>query len=364
MEKKEVLKRFKPKYRSLLGIDISPTSVKILELSCISAKPCIENYAYERLSPNVNDTNTAKDIDALASSIKKLLAQTKAVSKFVALAVSDSTVISKTIQLANSLNDLELEELVYVEADKYLSCSSAEINIDFAIQGANEKKLGMVDVLLVACRKETLHRRVEAIKRAGLQAKFVDVESYAVARVVQQLLTKEMPLFGQDKSIAVINIGMQFTHLFIVEKGRVTYTKEDVFGVKQLLDAIAEHYQLSIEEAFILQTHTPKPADFELELLQPFIAMILVQIKRNLQFFVSMSYQGLIDHIFLAGDLGSLGILASLIEQETGISTSVANPFKHLDVSKHINYEMITNLAPSFLVACGLALRGVNGHRN
>jgi type IV pilus assembly protein PilM len=310
---------FKPKYRSILGVDICPTSVRIVEISCQGDKPCIESYGYESLPPNVIEANVIKDINALAYSIKKLCAQINSSSQSVVLALPDSILISKIIQLAEGLDETELEELVFIEADNYLSYPAEQINIDFTILGPSSKHPGMLDVFFVASRTENVHRRVEAITRAGLEAKIVDIESHAIARVAKQGLGN---IPSQNKIIAVIDINFLFIHFFIVDRGRSVLTREVTFNLG-------------------------------VEVFHPFVEMIVLQIKEFLQ----LSHYDYVKHIFLAGELARLTQLASLIEKETDIPTSIANPFTHFIISKNINLTRLTNLAPSFLVACGLALR-------
>jgi type IV pilus assembly protein PilM len=335
-----VPKWFKPKYRSILGVDLSPTAVKVVEISCQGDKPCIESYGYENLPPNVIETTIIKDIDALAYCTQKLCAHINTSTKSAALAVPDSTVISKTIQIAAGLNEAELENLIFIEADNFLSYPADPINIDFSILGPSNKHPGMLDVFLVASRTENVHRRMEALLRAGLEAKIVDVESYAIARIVAQQLAKDIP--DQNKLIAVIDINFLFIHFLILDNGKSVFTREESFNAQQWVDV--SHQQ-------------PERNSQPIEMFRPFIDMIISQVKRFLQYFFAANHYDFVEHIFLAGELARLTELASLIEKETGIPTSVANPFKHFAVSNKLNLARLTNLAPSFLLACGLALR-------
>ncbi len=91
-----------------------------------------------------------KDIGAVAASIKKLIDRTRMSTKEVALAVPDSTVISKIVQINAGLSDKEIEELVVVEADKYIPYPIDEINLDFEVLGHSAKNANMLDVLIVA----------------------------------------------------------------------------------------------------------------------------------------------------------------------------------------------------------------------
>ncbi|KTD57936.1 pilus assembly protein PilM [Legionella shakespearei] len=353
-----MLKLFKNKNRSILGIDISSSAVKILEFSGSGDQLCVEGYGREALPPDALDGNVIKDIEAVANCIKKLCERQKISCKQVALAVPDSAVISKIVQINDGLTDAEMEELVVIEADKYIPYPIDEINLDFEVLGHSTKNSAMLDVLIVASRAENVNSRVEAIARAGLETRVVDVESYAVERAAQQL-TSELPAGGQDKIVAIIDIGAHYTHLFVLHGMRLIFSREEKFGGMQLIEAIAEHYKMTTEQALTAKNEGTLPPDYEVEVLEPFKEMVLLQIKRTLQFFYSTSQHGFVDHILLAGGLARKPGLAELIQEQLGVTTTVANPLAHMSLGKMVHLDSINNDAPALMVACGLALRHV-----
>jgi len=353
-----VLKLFNPKHRSILGIDITSAAVKALEISSSGDTLCVEAYGQETIPANALDGNVIKDVDAVANCIKKLYDRAPFTCKKVALAVPDSAVISKIVQINDGLNDEEMEELVVIEADKFIPYPIDEINLDFEILGHSLKNSALLDVLIVASRAENVNARVEAVANAGLDASVVDVESYAVERAAQ-LLTKDLPAHGQDKIVAIIDIGANFTHLFVLHGMKLVFSREEKFGGMLLTEAIAEQYKMTHEQANAAREEGTLPADYDEQVLEPFKDMVLLQIKRTLQFFYSSSQHGFVDHIILAGGLARQPGLAQLIQEQLGASTTVANPFSNMVIGKKVNLDAINNDAPSLLVACGLALRNV-----
>ena len=355
---KAVLKLFKPKHRSILGIDISSSAVKILEISGTEADLCVQGYGKENLPPNALDGNVIKDIEAVANCIKKLFERSHMTCKRVALAVPDSAVISKIVQINDGLTDHEMEELVLIEADKYIPYPIDEINLDFEILGVAAKNPAMLDVLIVASRAENVNSRVEAVSRAGLETCVVDVESYAVERAVQQI-AQDLPASGQDKIVAIIDIGSLYTHLFVMHGMKLIFSREEKFGGIQLIDAIADHYKMTQEQALAVKDQGKLPADYETEVLEPFKDMILLQIKRTLQFFYSTSQHGFVDHILLGGGVARQPGLAHLIQEQLGVTTTIVNPLSYMSFGKMVNLDSINNDAPALMVACGLALRNI-----
>ncbi len=344
-----MLKQFKAKHNSLLGIDLSPTSIKVLEISQYRDTICVEGYGYEALPANAFETSPGR----VVSAIKRLLAKFNSSAKFAAIAMPDSTVISKTIQLVDSLNDLEMEELIFLEADKYLAYPPDKINIDFMVLGPNKKKLGMLDVLLLASREDEISKRIDILKDAGLETKIVDIKSYAIASVFEQFAIE----INQSKLIAVLDISYESISLLVLENGKIIYTREDVFASRQFQETMASHDKLSNEEAILIQEQNLKSADYETEVIKPFINLAIQQIKRSMQYYLSTSQPAFIEKIFLTGELSQFTELVQKIQLETGFLICVANPFKQLSLSKKINEMELTKVAPLFLLALGLALR-------
>lgn len=353
-----MLKLLKPKSRSILGIDITSAAVKLLEISGSGEHLTVENYGHEFLPPNALEGNVIKDVEAVSSTIKKLYDRSSFSCKQVALAVPDSAVISKIVQINDGLNENEMEELVIIEADKFIPYPIDEINLDFVVLGHSVKNPALLDVLIVASRAENVNARIDTVAQAGLEAKIVDVESYAVERAAQQM-AKDLPALGQEKIVAIIDIGANFTHLFVLHGMKLVFSREEKFGGMLLIDSIAEQYKMTNEQAMAAKNEGTLPPGYETDVLEPFRDMVLLQIKRTLQFFYSSSQHGFVDHILLAGGLARQPGLAALIQEQLGATTTVANPFSQMIIGKKVNLDLINNDAPSLLVACGLALRNI-----
>ncbi len=353
-----MLNLFKSQHRSVLGIDIGGTSVKILEISRVGEQYCVQGYYRALLPENTVEGNLIKNPEAVAGAIKKILTTENVSCKFAALAVPESLAISKMIQVNTGLSAQEIEELVAIDADKYIPYPIDEINIDFNIIGPSTKNSAMLDVLIVASRSENVTNRVDVITKAGLIAKVVDVESYAVERAAQ-LLKSQLPAGGDKKNIAIIDIGAIYTHLFVLNNMKIIFSREDEFGGNQLIDTIIDKYKINRLEAFEALEKGSLPAEAGHDVIAAFRELILIQVKRSLQFFFSTSNHTYVDHIILAGGVAKLSGMAQLLEEHINIPTSIANPFAQMEFASHVNRDMILKDAPMLMVACGLALRQI-----
>ena len=330
--------------------------MEILEISSTNDQHRVEGYGSASLPENAMEGSVIKDAEAVANTIKALLVKSNISCKHAAVAVPDSSAISKVIQINDGLSEQEIEELVIMEADKYIPYPIDEVNIDFNVLGPSLKNSAMLDVLIVASRAENVTSRVDVITLAGLEPKIVDVESYAVERAAQ-LLASELPAGGEKKNIAIIDIGAVYTHLFVLHGMKMIFSREEEFGGKQLINSVVQHYGISTSEALLGIEQGNLPEDYTNELLQPFRESIVLQTKRALQFFFSTSQYTYVDYILLAGGVARQPGLAQLLQEHINIPTSVVKPFDRMDLAKGVERDIITRDSPMLMVACGLALR-------
>ncbi len=343
------------KNTSLLGLDISSTSVKLLELSLQGERYRVESYGVEPLPQNAVVEKNIADVEGVGEAIIRLIAKAKPKTKNVAVAVSGSAVITKIIEMDADLSDDERESQIRLEADQYIPYPLEEISLDFEVIGPSTTNPERVSVLLAASRTENIELRTDALVIANLTAKIVDVEAYAMERAFD-LLVDSLPC-GRDGTVAIIDIGASMTTLSVVNDGKIIYTREQMFGGKQLTEEIQRRYGLSFEEAGRLKKEGGLPDDYEVEVLRPFKDAVVQQVTRSLQFFFSSSQYNDVDHILLAGGTASIGGLADVVQEKLGTAVSVANPFVHMSFAPQINAAAISNDAPSLMIACGLALR-------
>ena len=347
---------FKKKSETLLGLDISSTSVKLLELSKAGGRYRVEAYAVEPLPPNAVVEKNISDVEGVGEAIKRLVSRAKAGSKLAAVAVAGSAVITKMIEMDSSLNDDELENQITVEADQYIPYPLDEVAIDFEVQGLSPRNPEQVEVLLAACRKENVELREAALDLGGLKARVVDIEAHAMKRAFE-LIKSQLGANSDDMVVAIIDIGATMTTLSVLAEDRSIYTREQLFGGKQLTEEIQRRYSLSFEEAGLAKKQGGLPDDYEAEVLQPFKEAVLQQVTRSLQFFFSSSQYDDVDYIVLAGGTASIDGLAEMIENKLGTPTVIANPFVDMSLASKVDANALANDAPAMMIACGLAMR-------
>ncbi|HSG59845.1 MAG TPA: pilus assembly protein PilM [Pseudomonadales bacterium] len=347
------LKKKKP---AVLGIDISSTTIKLLELSRSDGAYKVESYAVVPLPANAVVEKNIVDSDAVANAIQSALLRSKTKLTTAAAAVTGSSVITKIIELDAELDDDAMEAQINLEADQYIPYPLDEVAIDFTVVGSSPDHSDMNEVLLVACRRETVDMRVDALEQAGLTAKVIDIEAHAIERAYS-IIADHVDLAGQDNTVAVFDIGATMTTLSVLVDGQSVYTREQLFGGRQLTDEVQRRYGLSQEEAGLAKKQGGLPDDYQTEVLEPFIDAVVQQLIRALQFFFSSSQYNDVSLVVLAGGVSAMDGLADVVAQKLDTATIVANPFAQMGVSGKVDTDALAKDAPALMIACGLALR-------
>ena len=348
------MRLFSSKAKQLIGVDLSSTSVKMVEVLRQQGVYHLKSYGIEPLAQGMIVDDAIVNSESVGEAVSQLARRLGLGKKQVATAVSGSAVITKIIEMDAVMTESEREAQIRLDADQYIPYPLAEVNLDFEILGPSEIDPNLVQVLLAASRSENVEQRVDALSFGGLDTKVMDIESHAMERAFD-LMASSLP--HQPDVVALVDIGHQQTTLYVVQNGEFVYSREQLFGGAQLTEAIQSRYGLTFEEATINKREQTLPDDYRSEVLTPFMDNLVQQVTRSLQFYFSSSQFNNVDHIVLSGGSAALPGLATLMQQKLGSYVSIANPFINMTVGSRVNSEQLAVDAPSLMVACGLALR-------
>src|SRR6185369_6045399 len=198
-----VLDAFKTKYPALIGVDVSSTAIKLVELAETGRGAYrLERYAIEPLPRDVVTDGNISNLDQVADALRRAWKRLGSRNRNVALALPAAMVITKKIIVPAGQKEEELEVTVEAEANQYIPFALDEVNLDFQELGPAPNNADEVEVLIAASRKEKVEDRVAAAESAGLKARVMDVESYATQEAFR-LIAPSLPANGRDQNIAL-----------------------------------------------------------------------------------------------------------------------------------------------------------------
>jgi len=348
---------FSVKSPALIGVDISSTSIKLVELSDMGkGVHRLERYVVEGLPKDVVADGNIANLDQVSDGLKRAWKRLGTRNRNVALALPAAMVITKKIIVPSGQKEEDLELTVEAEANQYIPFALDEVNLDFQILGPAPNNPDEVEILIAASRKEKVEDRVAIAEAAGLKPRVMDVESYATQEAFR-LIAPSLPANGRDQNIALVDIGAHVTHFYVLRNDQFLFSRDQAFGGNQLTYDIQRAFNLSPEEAESAKKNQGLPENYDADVLQPFMETLALEVTRALQFFFTSTSYSQVDQIVLAGGGAAVPGIDDLVAKRSGVSTLIANPFASMQASERIRPRQLAQDAPMLLIATGLALR-------
>jgi len=344
------------KSSSMIGVDISSSAVKVLELGRSSSGFRVERIGVDSLPPNAIVESSIADIEAVSDSVSRAVSRSGTKCRDAVIAVPASHVITKSISLPADLSGAELDSQIMFDAARYIPYPLEEVNLDYVKMGPSPEKPKEDEYLLVACRKEVVDDYVAVVSTQGIRPAIVDVETYAVENAVANY-AKSSGDGSLDGVVAVLDFGAVSTHLTVLKNTRTVYARDHAFGGRLLTDEIQRVYGLSYGEAGMAKKTLQLPEGYEEEVFEPFRESMAQEAVRALQFFYSSTPYNAVDRILLAGGTSLVHGAAELLGERLDAPVMLFNPFQYMSVSKNTDADTVKAESSSMLVACGLALR-------
>lgn len=347
---------WKKKTSLMVGIDIGSHAIKAVLLNQGNNGYILEALAVEPMPRGAVIDREIQDIDAVGLVITKIRKKISSSITQASAAVSGQTVITKVIYMDVALNENELASQIEIEADSLIPYPLDEVSLDFESLDVNESDPTKINVLLSAARTESVEARVSALEIGGFKAKVIDVESYAISRSYDLSLSL-LPDDAENKIVAIVDIGATMTLFSVTESGQHIYSRDQLFGGEQYTRSIASYYNKTFEEAEAAKVSKDLPPNYTFEVLAPYHTILVQQLRRAIQMFLTSSGKEKVDYLVISGGTALVEGVQEVLTEELSIHTVVANPFAEMEISSEINKEELDKTASQFMVAAGLALR-------
>lgn len=347
-----MLNIFKKKAQTLLGVDLNPAAIRLVELSREEGCYTVENYAIMALPYGAIVERQVVQAEIVAQILKQLINQTRPRVKQAAMALAGAAVITKTIEMDAGLNEDELASVLRLEAQQHIPYSMEDVAIDFIVQPKEEQAADKVSVLLAASREENINVRENILSLAGLRAKVIEIEGHALARACR-FVEQHSGIATDGSVLAVIDVGVDSLTLNILQHGFLVYSREQTFAT-ELIAQLQQHCFRSTSAEAVPAKIAQGTIFTDLMGVK---THILEHITRAFQFFYGTSHYSSVDCIIVSGVTLLLAGLESAVQSQFNTPTVLANPFVNMKLSKKLDESRLAIDAPALLVACGLAMR-------
>ncbi|MDO9464047.1 MAG: type IV pilus assembly protein PilM [bacterium] len=347
---KSITKLFstKPKSRTSLGLDIGSSAVKIVELTVNGDTLCLSKVGVAEI---IGDNK-----DSVVTAIKKAFAEAHIATTRVSIGVSGQSVIVRYIRVPK-MSEEDLSASLKYEAAKHIPFDMNEVEFDFQVLDNVASETNMIEVMLVAVKKDLINQRLELLKACDLEPVIIDVDSFATINAFEHALS---PVFKKkDNVISLINIGAQMTNISILDNGTSRLTRDVNIAGADYSRAISEDLGIDIKKAE--ETKKAKSRSKEVtETIKHITSNLVNEIHMSFDYYESQVPDKNIADIYLSGGSSQISIIGDIMHEKIGVETHIWNTTNNLKISDEISAERIKRLYPFLTVAVGLALRSLN----
>jgi len=340
--------------QGIIGIDFGSHSIKAVALTKKQGVLVVEGAIEICLKKDFVIDGRLQEIDEITTILKKVKRFFPASFKYVAIAVSGSDVITKTMVINNSLSEQELLSRVEMEAENTIPFPLDEIFIDFEVIGVNLNDPSCNDILVSAARKESVLSQVQCVDQSGLKTVIVDVATHALARAVGLLIDSE----SYHRGVAILDIGASQMTLSILYKGNLLFTRSKNHGCAVCNKMLSETYGLSMAEVEKIKTEGRFTPDCIVNVISPFINMTINHLRFELRMFTNSQHHLSINKLLLTGGGTLMEELVTQLSSTLDLDVDVANPSHCFQFKNQQDKKVFSANASQYMLAIGLALRG------
>lgn len=333
---------------NVIGLEISPAYIKLVKIDHTQTPFLVENCLIEPVPPGLITKDEIKDLGAVSALIKEMHHKSNITTNFVALAIPRSLAIIKNITIDNRFTAEDIESRAWIEAHRHFPELIGDVYLDFSIVGPAEQDPSQLEVILVACRKDNLKSYLEVLRLAGLTAKMVDINSYALERALPLLISPEQ----QKETTALFNLDIDLSTLIVTQNNKMLYARDQSFDGGHLVEVTTKYWQEKGGTPNSVNSELLEDAGYHAILKE----RLTSHLRHTVHFFYSSRPNISIKKIILSGDCASIPAIALFIEREINIETEIANPMANLKLGTLVDPEQFKRQIPALIECCGMAI--------
>lgn len=348
------------KQEGLIGVDISPTGVKLVELVRAHSTYELKSMATVPLPRDAIVENTIIDSMAVSHALAEAVEAASPAARNVAFSMSGNAVIIKTVTMP-TMTEFELESQIEFEADQHIPYDIDDVFLDFQILGPLADDPEQMEVVLVACKREVIDDYQLVLHEAGLTVKCVDCAVFTIENAAELILDQQqdksaVPEDDEAQAYALVNVGATLTNINILLDGQMAFVRDQFFGGENLTEEIQRVHGVSYQAAEQMKQENFQ--SIQAEALEGFYAGLTGELVRSLDFYATNHADMPVQKLYLSGGSALIPDIATELEQRLGIAAEVLNPFSVIKASgKKFDAAYLEHVGPMMMVPVGLALR-------
>jgi len=354
---------FSGKSDALMGIDISSTGIKLVELGRVRGGYELKSMSMVPLPRDAIVENSIIDSMAVSQALRDAIEIGRPSTRNVAFVVSGNALIIRTVAMP-IMTEFELESQIEFEADQHIPYAIDDVYLDFQILGEMPGDEMQMQVVLAACKREVIEDYQLVLNEAGLTAKCVDCAVFTLENAAELLpdqvegdaAAEPLPDTEEIRTHALVNIGANLMNINILHNGQMAFVRDQFYGGNNLTEEIQKAHSISFQAAE--QMKRDNFSGVKADALEKFYVGLISEMVRSLDFYTASHANHPVQKLLLSGGTALVPNIATELEQRLGIETRVLNPFPVIKASaRKFDTDYLNRIGPMMMVPIGLALR-------
>lgn len=346
------------KKKSVAGLDIGSSSVKMVELDGKSNQLSLVALGYQNLPDETIIDGQIMELNVVSDCIRNVCGNFGVNADQVVTGVSGHSVIIKNIVLPPMSQD-ELEESIDWHAEEHIPYDLADVSLDFQV---TQSTSDATHVLIAACKRERIDNVRQAVQLAGKEPFVIDVDTFALQNCYEMNYQPD-----DSQVVTLLNIGASTMNVNIVKGTRSLFTRDITVGGSQFTDVLQRNLGLSYQQAEAVKRGVSSAVEgIEEKSIEPLMhnvtEIIAMEIQKTFDFYRATSddNETVVQKILISGGGSKLQGLAHDLSTRLELPVEVLDPFRNIKVdSRKFDPDYMSEIMPEMAVAVGLAMRGV-----
>ena len=356
-----------------IGMDIDRGAIKAVQVSGGGGGNVLQHVGYHRLPPGLVVEGEVADHDLLAAEIKEFWDAHSFAGRSVIIGVSNQQVVVRLLDFPHMEPD-DLKGAIGFEAQEHIPIPLEDAVLDYVVLGPREEGSDQDRILVVAAQRAMIDRYTSAVRAGGLRPVGVDVKALSLTRSILP-----DPFFGEEGTVALLDVGSEITNLVIAEGGQPVLTRFLPGGLGDFVASVADAADLPADEAEKRtlspqvslghaedggQEGTQDEDDFDPALvydvrrgLESAARALAEDVQSSIEHHHSQPGTREVSRVLVSGEGALVSGLDGYLGDLLGVPTGRGNPAERLSANRsNVSEEQLRAMEPVLAVAFGLAL--------
>jgi len=314
--------------KSIIGLDISQTSIKVMDID--AEKWAVRGYGSLDLDPQKMLDALDGDGAYILEKLKELLAN-KTIgtlhSNYAVLGVPTARTYVRTFSLPVSAQK-NMKDAIALEVEQYIPMPLSALYVDYEVIKRTKDTL---TILMYAVPQKLIDDLLALVREAGLEVIMIEPGISAVARVLKATEEGQLPT-------VIVDIGPTATDIAILD-GELRVTGGIAVGGNTFTLSLAKKLNISLENAHqykVLNGLNPGPRQAKISAaLKPDLQRITREVQRVIRYYTErFTTEQKLEQVLIVGAGSNMPGIGEFFTNDLIMPARVASPWQKLNFTQ------------------------------